>query len=503
MKGAGTLSILSKIKFKQRPSKNPDLCTTSNDFSKKQATPAPDTRAYFDIHPISQTDSGINSHTTKNQNTITSTKNCMNSASDTQDKSAAFGISHQSSASKFISFKNRSLSLICSVILFALSSPVILSSSIPSEVTVTKSETKNLWIPEGVRWIVSTKETPSDFVMGNTAKALDKDKSTYRSTVYFCGFLPIKDVAVSVTDDITVVPGGNIIGINLKTNGAYVAKIHEVKTNTGKTVSPAKKAGLKEGDIIENINGQKIENKEDVASIVKSGLNPLNIRVNRNGRNYEFCVSSVIDCDGNQVIGIHIRDTVSGIGTVTFYSSGTFAALGHPICDIDTGDFVPSCSGSVFDAKIVGVDKGEEGSPGSLKGVFASSKTGEISSNSTFGIFGKLPNPQGEEIPIGKKGEIRLKDAKIICDTGNGPEKYDIEIQRIMPDSDTSKSMVIHITDKKLLEKTGGIVQGMSGSPIIQNGKLVGAVTHVFVNDPTRGYGIFIENMLAEAEKIK
>ena len=198
-----------------------------------------------------------------------------------------------------------------------------------------------------------------------------------------------------------------------------------------------------------------------------------------------------------------VIDTVAGIGTVTFYSDSGFGALGHSISDIDTGESVDSVGGSIFDASVVGVDKSEKGVPGSLKGVFSGKKTGEVSKNSSFGIYGKCPLPDYEKMSIQLRCDTRPGDAKIICDIGDGREEFDAKITRILPSGETTKGMIIEITDRKLLDKCGGIVQGMSGSPILQNGKLVGAVTHVFVNEPGRGYGIFIENMLAEAEKIK
>ncbi|MBQ4528690.1 MAG: SpoIVB peptidase [Clostridia bacterium] len=399
--------------------------------------------------------------------------------------------------------KNRFINFVCFFILFALFSPIILSSAIPPNATVTKSEASNMWIPEGMRWVVRTRESPAEFVLENTAQKLDKNTKSYNTTVYFCGVLPIKKVNISVTEDKTVILGGEAVGINLRTDGVLVAELDSIKTVSGKSVSPARDAGIKSGDIIESINGIKVYKKEEISEIVESGDNPLKICGNRNGKNFECEIESVKDETGKNAIGIWIRDTVAGIGTVTFYSDNSFAALGHPICDIDTGKYVSASGGAIYSAAIVGVDKGEKGSPGSLKGIFTTNKTGEITANSQYGVFGTSVSSKPERIPVGKKNEIRCKEAQIVCDIGKGPEKFDIEIQRIMPESDTSKSMVIHITDKTLLEKTGGIVQGMSGSPILQNGKIVGAVTHVFVNDPTRGYGIFIENMLAEAEKIK
>jgi len=195
---------------------------------------------------------------------------------------------------------------------------------------------------------------------------------------------------------------------------------------------------------------------------------------------------------------------VSGIGTLTFASEKGFGALGHPISDIDTGNFVKSSNGSIYSASVVGVDKGQKGVPGSLSGIFTSQKIGTIAKNSSCGVFGRCDGTLGGDmVAVAKKEEIKCTDATILCDVGDGVKSFDAEIVRLILSGEATKGMVIHITDDRLIEKTGGIVQGMSGSPIVQNGKLIGAVTHVFVNDPTRGYGIFIENMLSEAEKSK
>ena len=214
--------------------------------------------------------------------------------------------------------------------------------------------------------------------------------------------------------------------------------------------------------------------------------------------------------DGTYKLGIWVRDNIQGIGTLTFTTQeGEFAALGHGISDVDTGERLEISKGELYEAKILSVQKGAVGSPGELRGVidYEDSKVlGQIENNTSNGISGTLKKEkqtilEGELYPIGLKQEIQTGSAKILCDVGEGVKEYEIEITEVNWNAkDSNKSFVIHAVDEKLMELTGGIVQGMSGSPIIQNGKLVGAVTHVLVNDPTRGYGIFIENMLEAAE---
>ncbi len=387
-------------------------------------------------------------------------------------------------------------------ILFTLCAPSILSLAIPQNIFITQNETQGKWLPEGAKWILSSKETPSEDVWQNSSeKKTQNNIQKIDATVYLCGVIPFKKVDISVTDEIKLAPGGNLIGINLKTKGVLVAGTEDIETPKG-IFSPAKEAGIKSGDIIVSINEKPVETTDDVLRLISESSEKILIKGERDEKEMAWSPKPVI-LDGEKKIGLWIRDTVAGIGTVTFYSDSGFGALGHSISDIDTGKSVDSVGGSIFDASVIGVDKSEKGVPGSLKGVFSGKKTGEILKNSPFGIYGKCTFPDYEKMSIQLRCDTRPGDAKIICDIGDGRQEFNARITRILPSGETTKGMIIEITDKKLLEKCGGIVQGMSGSPIIQNGRIVGAVTHVFVNDPTRGYGIFIENMLAEAEKMK
>ncbi len=337
------------------------------------------------------------------------------------------------------------------------------------------------------------------------------DSGKYSAEVRLFGVIPVKSVSVSVTPPKMLIPSGETIGIKLFTEGLLCVGVSEILDRDGSIVNLASKFDIKTGDIFMSANGKKLKSTEQLAEIVSnSNGSPVNIVLMRGGQKIEKIVTPSLTADGFK-IGIWVRDSTAGIGTLSFVDSETktYGALGHPICDNDTGMIMPVSDGSVLKADVFGVQKGEKGTPGELKGTFAGEgDIGTIEKNTNYGIYGSVKDDDtlsGESIPIASKKAIRKGKAKIISNiNGKKTESFDIEIERILTfGTDDNKNMVIKVTSEELIEKTGGIVQGMSGSPIIQNGRIVGAVTHVFVNDPTRGYGIFIENMLAEAEKIK
>ena len=306
----------------------------------------------------------------------------------------------------------------------------------------------------------------------------------------------------------TLIPGGNLIGLKFYIDGVHILKLDSVETESGKK-SPAKIAGLKVGDYIKEVNSIPVYTNEDLIKIIQFSEDA-ELTIERNGYKFKVKITPAISKDdGDKKLGIWVRDSTAGIGTVTFYNpeNKTFGALGHAITDQDTGKILLMKNASTYNALVTTIRKGKSGDPGELGGVFLSDDRylGELFSNSPVGIFGSynILKLSHSPVPVASQSEISEGDATIYCCI-NGEEinQYKIEISKIIKSSlYTSKGMVIRITDPKLLEKTEGIVQGMSGSPIIQNGKLVGAITHVFVNDPTRGYGIFIENMLTEMEK--
>ncbi len=305
---------------------------------------------------------------------------------------------------------------------------------------------------------------------------------------------------------------GQGIGITLNSEGAMVTETAQIETKDNKILSPAESGGIKKGDVITEINGKKIKSVDDLHTALSDIKDKaVMAKVVRGDAEIPLKLNPVLASDGKYRLGVWAKDAATGIGTLTYYEpeSGSFGALGHGITDSISGKLIGIEDGKVSKATIVALKKGEKGAPGELQGVFCHDDRliGTIKENTACGIFGTMKLSEedcgkAQSIKIGSKADVRVGKAYILANIeGEKTEKFEIEIIDIPSfTGDITKGMVIQITDKKLLEKTGGIVRGMSGSPIVQSGRLVGAVTHVFLNDPTRGYGIFIENMLTEAE---
>ena len=334
-----------------------------------------------------------------------------------------------------------------------------------------------------------------------SAEVISRGSSSYFSEMRLLGIIPIKSVHVEVTNDKTVTVCGSPFGIKMFTDGVLIVGLSRISTEHG-FVCPAVDCGISEGDIICSVNDEKVYTNEDVAlSISNSGGSTLSMLIKRGEKMSTVSVTPVLNTDGSYKIGVWVRDSSAGIGTLTFYDSETmgFAGLGHAVCDIDTGETLSLLSGEVVPATINKVKKGAAGTPGELCGSFASTEAmGTISQNGEAGVYGTLSTvPDGAVFPIAPKQEVHEGTATILSTiSGSKPKEYKISIEKIsLAENTLTKNMIIKVTDPELLKATGGIVQGMSGSPIIQDGKLVGAVTHVFVSDPTRGYGIFAENM--------
>ena len=294
-----------------------------------------------------------------------------------------------------------------------------------------------------------------------------------------------------------LIPGGKALGIKMLTDGVMVAGVQSVETEKGKA-SPAEDAGIEKGDIITRIGAKDISSAEDFAAATEDlDGSKISVTVDRAGKTRQFNVKPVESLDGAWKLGLMLRDGISGVGTLTFYDpeSGIYGALGHSISDSETGMTLPLGNGSIYDAQVIGIVPGEAGSPGALNGsADEAAFLGDIQINCGCGIYGAA---QFEGKPI-ETGDIKTGRASIYCTlSGDTVNEYQIEVKRIY-ENDDMKTVQICVTDPALLELTGGIVQGMSGSPIIQEGKLVGAVTHVFVNDPTSGYGISIQDMLEQ-----
>ena len=312
-------------------------------------------------------------------------------------------------------------------------------------------------------------------------------------------------------DRIMLCPGGSAFGVKMMTNGVVVAGTTEISID-GKTVRPAYDGGLREKDIIIKIDGSSVKSVTDVTSRIElSDGKAMTFVCLRDGKEITLTLKPVYSKESEKYkLGIWVRDNTAGIGTLTFINAddGMFGGLGHGIYDIDTGELLPLSRGIVTDVSVTGIIKGAAGKPGEIRGYLKQNKTGALLTNCDCGVFGVFtPSPEINKenlLPIAFRNEVKCGPAVIRCTLDEGGVKeYGIEILNIKYDSQGTKCFTVHVTDSALIEKTGGIVQGMSGSPIIQDGKLVGAVTHVLINDPTSGYGIFIENMLAEAEKTK
>lgn len=310
--------------------------------------------------------------------------------------------------------------------------------------------------------------------------------------------------------DIEVYPGGISIGVKINNKGALVVGYSDISTHEGLSESPGKMAGIELGDIIEEVNGENIETCSDLISKVKTCRNDeMTVKILRGNSELTKKISLIKE-DNEYKIGLWVRDSTAGIGTLTFYDkdSKTFGALGHPITDGDTNVSFNIKSGTLLRSSVLSIKKGERGNPGEIKGLFINENEsiGNIEKNTNSGIYGdasvELINPNfNKAMTVAYRDEIKEGHAQIITTVEDGGAKaYDIEILKLLPqDEPGSKSMIIKIVDPVLLEKTGGIVQGMSGSPIIQNGKIIGAVTHVLINKPDVGYGIYIEWMLQDA----
>jgi stage IV sporulation protein B len=304
----------------------------------------------------------------------------------------------------------------------------------------------------------------------------------------------------------TLIPGGMAFGVKFFTDGAVVLGTTGVETAEG-VVSPAKDCGLKAGDIITKAGGNEFDSASELIAIIAgSGGKDIHITFVRGDEEKTVRATPVKDIESDQYkIGIFVKDSTAGIGTVTFIDPETldFGGLGHGIYESETGVLLPLERGAVVDVDITDVIRSERNDPGELRGSFDKKVKGELWENCDQGVFGrfhKLPENTQEPIPVAKGNDIEEGKAHVLTTlSGTTVEEFEIEIEKIYHNSGEVKNFLVKITDERLLDKTGGIVQGMSGSPIIQNGKLVGAVTHVLVNDPTHGYGILIENMLNSA----
>ena len=322
--------------------------------------------------------------------------------------------------------------------------------------------------------------------------------------------LPITEASAASVSDVRLLPGGMPFGVKFSTEGVLVVGFCDIDAEGG-TVNPAYAAGLRVRDVITSVNGKQVADAAQFGSMVSgAGNQALTLTYTRGGKSHTATLTPARSVSENRYkTGLWVRDSGAGIGTVTYIvpSTGAFGGLGHGICDGESGTLVSMTRGVVSDVTVSGVQKGVSGKPGELKGYFGAEKTGTLLKNTdcgVFGVFSHIPtcSPM-QALPIATPAEVKEGEAYIFCTLDGGkPCKYSVTISQIDRSATGPKCFTVKVTDPALIARTGGIVQGMSGSPIVQNGKLIGAVTHVLINDPTTGYGIFITNMLAQMPEL-
>ncbi len=325
----------------------------------------------------------------------------------------------------------------------------------------------------------------------------------------------VKQVSVSIIERTKVIPVGQISGLKLYTTGVLVVGMSEIKGTDNQKYKPYENSGIQEGDMIVEVEDTLVTDTNKLIDIVNSSKgDELQIKYLRNGETLECSIIPAKTSETEYKLGLWVRDSAAGIGTMTYYepSTGNFAALGHGITDVDTGELIDISNGEFITTKVLSIVKGVQGTPGRIQGsIDEQAKIGTIYKNSSLGIYGKVEDitptqiDMSKELEVATRNEVELGTATILCSLdGEKPKEYTIEIEKIYINNNyDNKSMLIKVTDEDLIEKTGGIVQGMSGSPIIQNGKFIGAVTNVLVNDPTKGYGVFGDLMIKEMKSVQ
>lgn len=328
------------------------------------------------------------------------------------------------------------------------------------------------------------------------------------------GTIPLKNTNITRIENIEVVPIGKIIGLKLYTDGVLIVGKSEIEDIRSNLIKPYEKTDIQEGDTIISVNEEKIESIDKLKQVVNAskGRN-LNITLLRNGTTFTSSIKPIQSKNKDYKLGLWVKDAATGVGTMTFYepSSKSFAVLGHGITDSDTDTLINIDYGELVTSRVISIQKGKTENPGEIKGtILNQQKIGTVEKNTQFGIYGKIENltsinvDSSKKVKVASRDEIKLGEAKILCstDSSNKAEEYSIEIEKVYLDNDyNNKSMLIRITDEKLIEKTGGIIRGLSGAPILQNGKFIGAVTNVLVSNPEVGYGIFADLMIKELGK--
>lgn len=379
--------------------------------------------------------------------------------------------------------------------------------SIPENIVIFEGDNLNLKIATGLS--LSSRNQQTVLTASNIGtKKIDKEGIDKLNLNLFGG-IKLKSVNVAVIPKTTVIPLGTAIGMKLYTKGVLVVGMSQINTDNNEKTKPYENSGIEQGDMILAINNKEVSNTDElIGEVNNSSGNSIKIKYLKNNETLETSITPV-KSKNEYKIGLWVRDAAAGVGTLTFYepSTNSFMALGHGISDIDTEKIVEISNGELITANIVSIKKGEKGKPGEMKGTIDSgNKIGEISKNTNLGVYGNVTNKSylgidsNNEMEVATRSEIKEGRAQIICQLDNNERnKYNIEIEKIYTmNNEDNKSMLIKVTDEELLNKTGGIIQGMSGAPIIQNGKFVGAITNVLVNDPTQGYAIFADMMIKQ-----
>jgi len=388
-------------------------------------------------------------------------------------------------------------------------------TSIPSNIILFQGETLSINTVFGVSLKSRDELEEKDTVQTSSSIQTDTNKiGKIDLKVSLFNRIPLKDVSVNVIPKTLVVPLGNLVGLKLYTSGVLVVGMSEIEGIDNKKYKPYENTGIEEGDMIIKVGENIVTCTADLLENVNESKGEnISIEYIREGQTIQTSITPIKTSDNKYKLGLWVRDAAAGVGTVSFYepSTQTFAALGHGIQDVDTGQLLDIATGDFVTTRIVSITKGETGNPGKIQGSIQNSTTiGEVYKNTEFGVYGKLTNTSALSINISEALEVATRDeikegpAKIICTLENNKKKeYEVEIEKLYKyNNDNNKSMLIKVIDKELIEKTGGIIQGMSGSPIIQNNKVIGALTHVLVNDPQTGYGVFADLMIKQAREV-
>lgn len=384
--------------------------------------------------------------------------------------------------------------------------------SIPRNIVIMEGENLNLKIATGLS--LTSQDQDTVLTASNINKQKISEAGVEKLRLNLFGNIKIKDVNVDVVPKTKVIPIGTAIGMKLYTKGVLVVGMSQIKDENDEKKRPYENSGIEQGDTIIAINNNEVSNTNElIEEVNNSNGNAITVKYEKNNETLETSITPVKS--GNEYkLGLWVRDAAAGVGTLTFYEPNTnsFMALGHGISDIDTEKIVDIASGELITASILTIKKGVKGTPGEIRGTIENGNNiGKIGKNTNLGVYGTVTNKNYldisgmEEMEVATRSEIQEGKAQIICQLdNNGRKTYEIEIEKIYLANNTdNKSMLIKVTDKELLEKTGGIIQGMSGAPVIQNGKFVGAVTNVLVNDPTQGYAIFGDMMIKQMRSVE